>query len=76
MHNLQILEVLKGIKKEYPITNQQYEAISAAAEAVKLRVPKPPVHIREYCGTCRVEIKPGQKICENCGQWILWEDRT
>lgn len=74
MNNFEVLEELKKIKNDYPITNKQRNAIYDAAVAVRLRIPKLPIQMKVCCSSCRGEIKPGQKVCENCGQWILWED--
>lgn len=76
MNNLEVLEELNKIKNNYPITTKQRDAIYDAAAAIRLLIPKPPIQVKACCSSCRGEIKMGQKVCENCGQWILWEDGT
>lgn len=74
MNNFEILEELKKIMNDCPITPKQRDAIYNATAVIRLRIPKPPIQVKVCCSSCRGEIKLGQKVCENCGQWILWRD--
>ena len=76
MNNIEAVEELKEMRNKLLLTGRQDEAVSIAIDTIKLRIPEPPVYAKAYCGTCGREIAFDQKVCENCGQWILWEDRT
>lgn len=76
MNNIEAAEELKEMRNKLLLTGRQGEAVSIAIDTIKLRIPKPPVHVKAYCGTCGHELTPGQKVCDSCGQWILWEGHT
>lgn len=74
MNNIEAIKVLEEILKGYALTSAQNTALDIAIKTIKLRVPKSPIHVKAYCGTCGKDVIPGRKVCENCGQWILWRD--
>ncbi len=74
MNNIEAIEVLEKMFEDRAFTSAQHNALAIAINTIKLRIPEPPVYAKAYCGTCGREIAFDRKVCENCGQWILWED--
>ena len=74
MNNIEAMEVLEKMSEDGAFTSAQNNALAIAINTIDLRIPKPPMYVKAHCRTCGREIASGQKICENCGQWILWGD--
>lgn len=76
MNNIEAIEILEKMYEDYAFTSAQRDALNLAIYTIKLRIPRPPMRAKTYCATCGREVIPGRKICESCGQWIIWKDGT